>query len=120
MAQDVKKRIKNYMCSHEEARIMALCIKAGFQVYPVVAKYRKKWPQVYLTYSYFGREIKPKNTEPFDQCYLGYEIHKWYAVIYEKKVKRMVSKPPPKRKVMLPKLPPPPPSKGLFPPPPPK
>ena len=112
------KRRKHYMPSKEDARIMSICIKAGYKVYPVMPVYRKYWPLVYLVYSQFGREMKPKSIKTFEQKYLGYEIHRWYKFIYKHKVLPMLNKPiRKKRNVMFPKLPPSPP-KIMAPPPP--
>ena len=113
-----KKRRKDYTPTTNDSKIMSICIKAGYKVYTKIPKYRKHWPLVYLVYSQFGREMKPKSTETFEQCYLSYEIHRWYNYLYKIKVVPMLNKPKrKKRQVMLPPLPPPPPKKVPLPPP---
>jgi hypothetical protein len=113
----------HYFATKKEVKIMSICLKYGYQVYPHIDNYSKHWPLVRLAYQYrYERPVLSKK-EPFVQKYLGYEIHQLYKLLYEKKVKpeierqnnivqapkKIIRFPPPPPKRMAPPPPPPPP-----------
>lgn len=111
----------HYFATKEEVKIMSICLKYGYQVYPHIDKYCKYWPLVRLAYQYKYEKPVYSKKKPFSQKYLGYEIHQLYKLLYERKVKPEIERQ--KAIMAIPKkvmrFPPPPPKRMAPPPPPP-
>lgn len=109
----------HYFATRTETKVMSICLKYGYQVYPHIDTYSKYWPLVRLAYQYKNEKPAYSKKQPFNQKYLGYEIHQLYKLIYEHKVKPFIEKE--KAQIQKPKevkrFPPPPP-KRMAPPPP--
>lgn len=110
----------NYYFSRKDMKIISICLKYGYKVYPNFLT-GQKWVRfnalIILSASYRGRE-ETLMGRPFDQRYLSYYSMKYYRKFYDEVIMNnlTIEKAPP------PPMAPPPPSENiqtLFAPPPP-